>query len=57
MTAAHQELRAKIDAARADGVDEHPTGEYQLDRSPSPEVETAVAADVLGTLNEELRCV
>ncbi|MGD0980805.1 MAG: multifunctional oxoglutarate decarboxylase/oxoglutarate dehydrogenase thiamine pyrophosphate-binding subunit/dihydrolipoyllysine-residue succinyltransferase subunit [Solirubrobacteraceae bacterium] len=54
MTAAHQELRAKIDAARTEGVEEHPTGEYQLDRTPSIEVETAVPAEVLGTLNEEL---
>ena len=54
MTAAHEDLRAKIDAARANGVDEHPTGEYQLDRTPSPEVQTAVAADVLAMLNEEL---
>jgi 2-oxoglutarate dehydrogenase E1 component len=54
MTAQHQELKAKIEEARAGGVHEHPTGEYQLDRTPSPEVTTAVAADVLATLNEEL---
>ena len=30
------------------------TGEYQLDRSPSPEVKTAVSADRLRSLNDEL---
>ncbi len=54
LTEQHQQLKAKIDEARAGGVHEHPTGEYQLDRTRSPEVRTAVAADVLGELNEEL---
>jgi 2-oxoglutarate dehydrogenase E1 component len=54
MTAQHQELKASIETARAGGVHEHPTGEYQLDRTPSPDVATAVPADVLSALNEEL---
>ncbi|MGZ6644260.1 MAG: multifunctional oxoglutarate decarboxylase/oxoglutarate dehydrogenase thiamine pyrophosphate-binding subunit/dihydrolipoyllysine-residue succinyltransferase subunit, partial [Solirubrobacteraceae bacterium] len=41
-------------AAEDSGAVEQATGEYQLDRSPSPEVQTAVAADRLRVLNEEL---
>jgi 2-oxoglutarate dehydrogenase E1 component len=48
---AHQELKERIAAAREV---EHATGEYQLDRTPSPEVKTAVAEDRLRVLNEEL---
>jgi 2-oxoglutarate dehydrogenase E1 component len=48
---AHQELKERIASARE--VD-HATGEYQLDRTPSPEVKTAVAEDRLKVLNEEL---
>ncbi len=33
---------------------DQPTGEYQLDRSPSPEVATAVPAERIKALNEEL---
>ena len=33
---------------------EQPTGGYELDRSPSPEVKTAVSAERLQALNEEL---
>jgi 2-oxoglutarate dehydrogenase E1 component len=36
------------------GEQEQPTGGYELDRSPSPEVDTAVAADTLRALNNEL---
>src|SRR5262249_27687434 len=36
---------------------EHATGEYQLDRTASPEVKTAVSADRLQVLNEELLSV
>ncbi len=50
----HQRLKARIAAARE--VD-HSTGEYQLDRTPSPEVKTAVSADRLQVLNEELLAV
>ncbi|MGZ4277566.1 MAG: multifunctional oxoglutarate decarboxylase/oxoglutarate dehydrogenase thiamine pyrophosphate-binding subunit/dihydrolipoyllysine-residue succinyltransferase subunit, partial [Solirubrobacteraceae bacterium] len=54
LTRLHQELKAQIKAAEDSGAVEQATGEYQLDRSPSPEVQTAVAADRLRVLNEEL---
>ena len=50
----HQRLKAMIANAREV---EHATGEYQLDRTASPEVKTAVAADRLRVLNEELLSV
>ena len=53
LTILHQRLKAKIQAAAEHGA-EHGTGEYQLDRSPSPDVTTAVAADRLRKLGEEL---
>ncbi len=49
---AHDELKARIAAAKENV--EHATGEYQLDRTPSPEVNTAVSLDQLRVLNEEL---
>ncbi len=52
LTLLHQRLKAKI-AAAAEG-EEHSTGEYQLDRSPSPEVETAVPVAHLRDLGEAL---
>jgi 2-oxoglutarate dehydrogenase E1 component len=48
---AHQNLKARIE--QAEELD-HGTGEYQLDRSASPEVNTAVPVDRLQMLNEEL---
>jgi multifunctional 2-oxoglutarate metabolism enzyme len=51
MTLLHQRLKAKIEAAEQG---EHATGEYELDRSPSPEVETAVPAERLRDLGEAL---
>jgi 2-oxoglutarate decarboxylase len=54
LTQLHQELKAKIKAADEAGQVEQKTGEYQLDRSPSPEVKTAVGIDRLRSLNEEL---
>jgi 2-oxoglutarate dehydrogenase E1 component len=54
LTTLHQELKAAIKAAEEAGTIEQQTGEYQLDRSPSPEVKTAVSADRLRVLNEEL---
>jgi 2-oxoglutarate decarboxylase len=55
LTILHQRLKAKIAAAAEhDGADGDITGEYQLDRSPSPDVETAVPAARLRTLGEEL---
>jgi multifunctional 2-oxoglutarate metabolism enzyme len=53
LTLLHQRLKAKI-AAAAEHESEHTTGEYQLDRSPSPEVETAVPAMRLRELGEQL---
>ncbi|HSZ04094.1 MAG TPA: multifunctional oxoglutarate decarboxylase/oxoglutarate dehydrogenase thiamine pyrophosphate-binding subunit/dihydrolipoyllysine-residue succinyltransferase subunit [Solirubrobacteraceae bacterium] len=53
LTLLHQRLKAKI-AAAAEHESEHTTGEYQLDRSPSPEVETAVPAMRLRALGEQL---
>ena len=50
----HQQLKERIAAAKDV---EHATGEYQLDRTPSPEVRTAVAEDRLAVLNEELLSV
>jgi 2-oxoglutarate dehydrogenase E1 component len=54
LTQLHQELKAQIKAAAEAGQVEQTTGEYQLDRSPSPEVKTAVSGDRLRSLNEEL---
>ena len=51
----HQELKDRIAAASKES--EQATGEYQLDRTPSPEVRTAVASDRLEVLNEELLSV
>jgi 2-oxoglutarate dehydrogenase E1 component len=51
---AHDELKERI--ASASDL-EHQTGEYQLDRTPSPEVTTAVSLDQLQVLNEELLSV
>jgi 2-oxoglutarate decarboxylase len=53
LTLLHQRLKAKI-AAAAEHGSEHTTGEYTLDRSPSPEVETAVPAAQLRALGEQL---
>ena len=53
LTILHQRLKAKIAAAAEHGK-EHSTGEYQLDRSPSPDVDTAVPVARLRELGEEL---
>ncbi len=50
----HSELKERV--AGAKGVD-HSTGEYQLDRTASPEVNTAVPLDRLRVLGEELLAV
>jgi multifunctional 2-oxoglutarate metabolism enzyme len=47
----HQQLKARLSAAI---TVEQGTGEYQLDRTPSPDVATAVDADRLRELNEAL---
>ena len=54
MAEEHQELKERI--AHAEEV-EHATGEYQLDRTPSPEVNTTVPIEHLRVLNEELLAV
>ena len=46
----HRELKADLAASDED----QPTGGYELDRSPSPEVKTAVSAERLQSLNEDL---
>jgi len=53
MTLLHQRLRSKIVEASEHG-EEHITGEYQLDRTPSPDVDTAVPAARLRELGEQL---
>ncbi len=54
LSEAHESLKARIEQAKEI---EHGTGEYQLDRSASPEVSTAVPVDRLRVLNEELLSV
>ncbi len=46
----HKELKEQL----ASAGEEQPTGGYELDRSASPEVKTAVSTERLQTLNEEL---
>jgi multifunctional 2-oxoglutarate metabolism enzyme len=53
LTLLHQRLKSKI-ASVAEHGGEHSTGEYQLDRSPSPEVDTAVPEARLRALGEQL---
>jgi 2-oxoglutarate decarboxylase len=54
LTILHQRLKAKIAAAAEGCAVEQGTGEYQLDRSPSPEVDTAVPAARVRELGLEL---
>jgi multifunctional 2-oxoglutarate metabolism enzyme len=54
LTLLHQRLKAKIATALEQGSVEQSTGEYQLDRSPSPEVATAVPAQRLRELGAAL---
>ncbi|MEZ5122737.1 MAG: multifunctional oxoglutarate decarboxylase/oxoglutarate dehydrogenase thiamine pyrophosphate-binding subunit/dihydrolipoyllysine-residue succinyltransferase subunit [Solirubrobacterales bacterium] len=54
LAALHRGLKDRIQAAADTGQVDQPTGEYQLDRSASPEVKTAVDADRLRALNDEL---
>ena len=53
LTLLHQRLKAKVKEAAEQGAEDG-TGEYQLDRSPSPDVSTAVPAPRLRELGEEL---
>jgi multifunctional 2-oxoglutarate metabolism enzyme len=54
LTILHQRLKARIQAAADHGTVEQSTGEYQLDRSPSPDVDTAVPAARIRELGLEL---
>ncbi len=54
LTLLHQRLKSKIAAAAEHGDSDNSTGEYQLDRTPSPDVSTAVAAERLRELGLEL---
>jgi multifunctional 2-oxoglutarate metabolism enzyme len=54
LTILHQRLKARIQAAAEHGGVEQSTGEYQLDRTPSPDVDTAVAAARVRELGLEL---
>jgi 2-oxoglutarate dehydrogenase E1 component len=54
LTILHQRLKARIAAAAEHGTVEQGTGEYTLDRSPSPEVITAVPAARVRELGLEL---
>ncbi len=49
----HARLKERLASKERD----HSTGEYELDRTPSPEVKTAVSADRLRVLNDELLAV
>jgi 2-oxoglutarate dehydrogenase E1 component len=53
LTLLHQRLKTKI-AAAGEHESESGTGEYLLDRSPSPEVDTAVPSARLRELGEQL---
>ncbi len=53
LTLLHQRLKAKI-ASAAERGEEHSTGEYLLDRTASPDVETAVPAARLRELGAHL---
>jgi 2-oxoglutarate dehydrogenase E1 component len=54
LTRRHQKLHEQIAERLASGVAEHPTGEYQLDRSASPDIDTAVAPELLRDANRNL---
>ncbi len=54
LTTRHQELKRRIAEALEAGEADQPTGEYQLDRTASPEVKTAVSSERLMALGEEL---
>jgi multifunctional 2-oxoglutarate metabolism enzyme len=54
LTILHQRLKARIQAAAEHGTVEQSTGEYTLDRTPSPDVDTAVPAARVRELGLEL---
>jgi 2-oxoglutarate dehydrogenase E1 component len=54
LTLLHQRLKARIAATSEHEAVEQATGEYQLDRSPSPDVDTSVPAERLRELGLDL---
>ncbi len=54
LSEAHQQLKDRLGSAKEV---EHATGQYELDRTPSPEVKTAVSTDRLKVLSDELLTV
>jgi len=54
LQALHKELKAKIEAGEFESDTSTQIGTTELDRTKSPDVETAVSDSRLGTLNEEL---
>ncbi|HTX30951.1 MAG TPA: multifunctional oxoglutarate decarboxylase/oxoglutarate dehydrogenase thiamine pyrophosphate-binding subunit/dihydrolipoyllysine-residue succinyltransferase subunit [Solirubrobacteraceae bacterium] len=54
LSEAHQGLKDRIGSS---SEVEHATGQYELDRTPSPEVKTAVSTDRLRVLSDELLSV
>ncbi|HEU0250724.1 MAG TPA: multifunctional oxoglutarate decarboxylase/oxoglutarate dehydrogenase thiamine pyrophosphate-binding subunit/dihydrolipoyllysine-residue succinyltransferase subunit [Solirubrobacteraceae bacterium] len=54
LTLLHQRLKARIAATSEHEAVEQVTGEYQLDRSPSPDVDTSVPAERLRELGLDL---
>jgi 2-oxoglutarate dehydrogenase E1 component len=54
LTILHQRLKARIQAAAEHGTVSQSTGEYQLDRTPSPDVDTAMPAERIRELGLEL---
>ena len=57
LTRLHQGLKAQIRAAEQVDRSEHPTFEIPMDRTPSPDVKTAVSAKRLRALNRELLAI
>ncbi len=54
LTTRHQQLKEQIAALREQGEADPNTGEYRLDLSSSPDVSTAVPAELLRDINENL---
>jgi 2-oxoglutarate dehydrogenase E1 component len=54
LTDRHQELKEQIAELRESGAAESPTGEYELDRTASPDVDTSVPGELLREINENL---
>jgi multifunctional 2-oxoglutarate metabolism enzyme len=54
LTLLHQRLKARIAATAEHEAVEQATGEYQLDRTPSPDIDTSVPAERLRELGLEL---